>query len=316
MYNILSQGGWHVGQSVLWDWLGGFDAVLCVTGGIEAEHDFFLKEDGIFDLLSMEDKNEKIVLIERMMKRVPIDVAKKCGNLLLHRDYRKPWAHLLLYRYLHKARYALLHDKPFDEMAHWRRWLRAFSYIGSKKKSVSFLVHQNPFEYVETFDQFDHDKVWPPFFDPYKIIFVYRDPYDQYLEIVKKGCNIITGVHRSYTGTYHLDALDRYYRMCRDAYLGRLRMARDYSPDQLLIFSFENFLKNHQSITSRIKTFIGIRSEWKPKHSKFVLEQSLKNIGNGKKDPDALAMLEVRPHIMQDICQLHDQLDALPHTIH
>jgi hypothetical protein len=249
-----------------------------------------------------------------MKERIFIDFIKLSGHKILNKGRFKTDGYLLLYYYLLVEKRKLIHNRTFDEMRHWKTWLQKFSKIDSTKKLATLFVHANPFFYAEIFDK--HEIIWPVFFEPFKMVFVHRDPCDQFADIVKNDMHITRFEHRFYTGTYHMDAAERYFNICKNIYLARLRMAKDYSPEQLLIVSFEDFLLNHQSVINKLKSFLGIKSERDQNNNNFVLEESIKNIGNGKKNIEAMSFLEKKPYIMDELYRLHNELDKLPQTIH
>jgi hypothetical protein len=329
--NILCQGGWFVGQSALLDWLDGFEEVHLVPG----EHELFRRENGIFDLLAENDTVKKVEFIDVMKNNAVKDIYRVIKSFIAFKSgyakrrlyateiitrwenkktaYHYTTTHALIWRYLSIERRKLLGNQSFNEIEHWKSWLSRFNHIGLKKKSPGLYVHHNPFFYKETFSS--HENVWPNFFDPFKLIFIYRDPIDQFADIIRYKA-YIPMEHRFYYGKEHLHAADRFFELSKEIYMARLRMAKEYSPNQLIIFSFEDFLQKHQSISEQIKSFLGIHSKWDLNNKRFILEQSLQNIGKGKDNDVALSWLEERPYIMDELYKLHDQLSRLPHTLH
>jgi hypothetical protein len=220
----------------------------------------------------------------------------------------------MMNHYLSAELKILSHNQSFDEIKHWKRFLYHFNIISSRKKSASIYIHQNPFFYAEIFP--NHEQIWPHYFEPYKLIFVYRDPIDQFADIVAHGAHIHTKDTRMRKGTENLHPAERFYEINKKFYLARLRMAKEYSPDQLLICSFEQFLKNHQQTAEKLVSFLGIKSKRDIHNKQFILEKSIKNIGKGKNNTEAMCYLTDKPYIMEELYDLHEKLNALPHTIY
>jgi hypothetical protein len=333
MINILCQGGWHVGQSALLDWLDGFEEISLVSG----ENEYLRKENGVFDLLAENNISEKLKILNSLKLDAFSGIYHSLvsySSFLFKKKFAKSqftdeivsrWErqkkvfryisfNTSLCHYVSVEQRKLLYNKPFDEMAHWGKWLSYINHIGSKKKKANLYVQHNPFFYKEIIP--NHEGIWQKFFEPFKIIFVYRDfLMDQFSDFVTYK-SYIPFAHRSYYGTEHLHAADRYFELIKRIYLARLRMAKEYSPDQLIVLSFEDFLQNHQAVTAKLKSFLSIKSERDPYNKRFILEQSMKNIGNGKNNTEALSWLEGRPHIMKELYELKEQLANLPHAIH
>jgi hypothetical protein len=315
--NILLQGGWCVGQGALIAWLRGFEEINYVTGGFpDGEHEMFRKEDGVLDLLSLDDSTKKAELLKRMKKRTLAGIVRASGRNILYHSFQKInlKAYFLLYYFLVNEEWKLKSEKPFNEITYWKKWLIKFNNIDYKKKSSFLYMHHNPFFYVENFSM--HEKIWPQFFSPYKLVFIHRNPIDQFTDIVQNNYHIITAPHRFWNGTEHLSAIDRYFEVCKRIYSARLRMAKEYSPCQLLILSFEDFILKHEQITPQIKSFLGIQSNYDISNKHFVLEHSKKNIGNGKSNLEILSLLDEKTYIMEELNSMYRQLDMLPHTIH
>jgi hypothetical protein len=319
--NILLQGGWLVGQGAIIAWLRGFEEVKYVTGGFpDGEHEMFRKEDGILDLLSLEDNNKKLELLKRMQKRALAGIIKIIGSNILYHPIQKinTSTYFLLYHYLRNEKRKLKRGKIFNEIEYWKEWLVKFNNIGHridyKKNQLALYLHHNPFFYSENFSA--HEKTWPQFFSPYKLIFIHRNSIDQFADVVKNNAYIITTHHRFWNGTEYLSAIDRYFEICKRIYSARLRMAKEYSPGQLLIVSFEDFILKHEQVAHQIKSFLGIQSNYNPNNKHFTLEQSRKNIGIGKNNSKILGFLDEKPYILEELNSMYRQLDMLPHTVH
>jgi hypothetical protein len=325
MTNILFQWGWYSGTGAVVDWLDGFEEANTITN----QGSYFSTEDGIYDLLTEEDiakklkiiKNLKIKIITNAIELLPFEYYRRLVKHIHPSDYynRKFISYFFtFYHFLSQEARKLRRGHSVDEYLHWKKWLNYSSRLGSKKKFAILNCHANIFNCGEMFS--GHNNIWPKLFEPFKLIFVHRDPLDQFADLVKEdrhlnvNCHIAPRYFGSDVGC--LSAIDRFFITNKRFHLAKLRMAEQYGPDRMAIVSYEDFLQKHSTISEQLKSFLGIKSERNPKNDHFVLEQSMKNIGIGKDNKQALSLLAEKPHVLDELYKLREQLNLLPHAIH
>jgi hypothetical protein len=271
------------------------------------------------DMISEKDINRKLQFINKQKKESIKGVARAFksfvgrytkhlmkprmsprynGHFRFHSDYLK---------YLSRYENMLKAGEKFDEINFWQDWLATLPKLDSGHKSYKHTVYQNPFFYDETYD--GHKDIWPQLFSPYKMIFVHRDPLDQFSDIVNSGGHLNTSWPRFHGGTENMHPADRYFTIAKKLYTARLRMAKNLTKEDLVIFSFEDFLQNHDRVTSELKLFLYITGERNQNNKRFVREQSLKNIGKGQHNKEALKLLEGKDYILEELNGLRNKLN-------
>lgn len=319
--NIINIGGWYVGNSAVLDWMDGFEELAFVKGDFNITR----LEGGIMDMIAEQDVNKKIEYATLQKIKCYLGLARVFKSFVgrYTKNLMKPRIspsysghfgfHTVLLKYLKRYEYLLKNNKEFDEIAFWQGWLSTLPILDSNFKNYKHTVYQNPFFYDETFE--GHKDVWPQLFAPYKMIFVHRDPLDQFSDIVNKNDHLLTSWPRFHGGTENMHPADRFLTIAKKLYTARLRMAENLTEENLVIFSFEDFLREHERVASRLKEFLNIKSARDINNRRFVRDISIKNIGKGKQNQKVLELLEGKPYVMQELNYLRDKLQNHPLAI-
>lgn len=314
--NIINIGGWYVGNTAILDWMDGFEELAFVKGDFNITR----LENGVMDMIAEENTTEKLKMIKLQKKQCLKSLYTvtrsfigrytkhllKPKNQHSHSLYLK--FHTVFYKYLECYENKVLKNDHFDECLFWSGWLKTLPNLDSAHKKNIHTVYQNPFFYDETFS--GHKDIWPQIFSPYKMIFVHRDPLDQFSDIVNSGGHLNVSWPRFHGGTEDMHPADRYFSIAKKIYTARLRMAENLTKKDLVIFSFEDFLQNHERVTPELKYFLDISSERDPNNKRFVREQSLKNIGKGQYNKEALMLLKGKDYILEELNELRDKLNS------
>lgn len=312
--NVINIGGWYVGNTAVLDWMDGFNELAFIKGDFNVTR----LENGIMDMIAETNIDKKVTMVRLQKKECLIGMYRttksfvgrytknimKPKNPKFYNDYFKYYKDY--FQRLTQYESNILSNSSFDEILFWKEWLQTLPKLDSSHKNFKHIVYQNPFFYDETFDS--HKDVWPKLFSPYKMIFVHRNPLDQFADIVSKGDHLLTSWPRFHGGTENMHPADRFFEIAKKLYIARLRMAKDYSQEDLVIFSFEDFLQNHERVSNRLKGFLGIQGDRDPDNKRFILEDSLKNINKGEEDLVVASLLEGRPYIIKELNELRDQL--------
>ncbi|MBO1923738.1 hypothetical protein [Thiomicrorhabdus sp. 6S3-12] len=314
MINVINIGGWNVGNGAIVEWLDSIDQVARIQG----EFNITRAPGGVLDLLAEQDSERKERLIKALSaqcnKGMLRGFKRKVRGLLFTR--KRDLEYKNLYEFHRGLKTTLLEHQAllksgavFDEFDLWRKWLASLAELYPSDQKRKVLLFQNPFFYDETFDL--HSKVWPELFNPYKLIFVHRDPLDQWSDIVTKKEHLmtrstITG-SRPFKGTEEMHPADRFLHIAKNNYLARLRMAKEYTRDNLIVFSFEDFINSHDFVTRELLHFLDVEQSPR-RQSSFDLSVSRKNIGIGKNNAEALQLLEGKDYVLEELYELRDQL--------
>jgi len=120
---------------------------------------------------------------------------------------------------------------------------------------------------------------------------------------------------RFHGGTEEMHPADRFFGISKKIYSARLRMAENYSKDELIIFSFEDFLLKHEGVAKIIVDFLGLQESTYSRSRRFDLKESMKNIGNGQAHKEAEDLLSEKPYVLRDLYILRNKLIEHPNSI-
>jgi hypothetical protein len=315
MTNIITAGGWYVGNTAILDWLDGFDEVTYVKGDLN----ICRKENGIMDVLSETNVEKKISTLNKIrnecifcLKDLIRAFVGRYTKHLFKRVKPKSYSSSIsyyrsLYKFSNEYIKCLKQKDGFDEYELCKNWLYSIAIKNNPK--ISSIIYQNPFFYEETFP--GHEGIWQELFCPYKLIFVHRDPLDQFSDIVNSGDHLLSSWSRFHGNTDVLDPVERFYEISKRLYAARIRIAKESSKNDLLIFSFEDFIMEHHRTGNEIKKFIGINSTRAESNKRFILEESKSNIGKGKCNNKINKMLIGKEYVMNDLNLLRDELISI-----
>ncbi|WP_298448159.1 sulfotransferase [uncultured Marinobacter sp.] len=318
--NVINSGGWFVGNTAVLDWMDGFEEFSFIKG------DFHISrlESGIMDMIATQNFEKKNEMISKnkvdcylgAYKIVRNVVGRYTKNMFKSRQEPAYFLRPAYYRFFYKALCTYernISSNDFDEVSFWRLWLNELASRLSAKGNFQYSVFQNPFFYDEMFDE--HSDLWPKLFAPFKLVFVHRDPLDQFADIVLSGSHLDTSSPRFHGGTEHLHPADRFLEISKKIYKARLKIASETSTDDLIVFSFEDFLLNHDRVTSRICDFFKISTARDQNNRRFELNKSLKNIGNGKDNEIVSELLDGKDYVVRELEVWRERLSSLPHSI-
>jgi hypothetical protein len=111
------------------------------------------------------------------------------------------------------------------------------------------------------------------FFEGLKVIFVTRDPRDQYVS-QNKRCYVAD------------ERVDDFIRLSKEL------SWRDFphKHKNMMDIRFEDFISNHEKTSQKILDFIGISKDSRINNHKYNIEDSKKNIGQWKSYPNQKVM--------------------------
>jgi hypothetical protein len=318
--NVINSGGWYVGNTAVLDWMDGFEEISFVKG----DFDIARLENGVMDMIASPDLMAKRRMIKRNKvycykgsRRVARHLLGKYTRHLFKERHEgafvfRPAFYISFYRALCSYENGL-NDEEFNEIGFWKAWLLELSETLASKEGFKYSFFQNPFFYDETYDA--HANIWPELFSPYKMIFVHRNPLDQFADIVKSNAHLDASSSRFHGNTQAMHPADRFFEISKKIYNARLRMAKEIPKTELIVFSFEDFLLKHEFVTLNIKNFLHIESERDVRNTRFELSESIKNIGKGESNKAVAELLTGRKYIIDELEALRTELSSLPHVI-
>ena len=145
-----------------------------------------------------------------------------------------------------------------------------------ENKSSNYILFDQPLNIAH------HIDYWPFVFDPFKLIIIYRDPRDIFVEQMNVGywAGVMKG-HLSYVYGRKLDsAIKVFIDMNITMMNGVDEALSKLNPDEVLLMSFEEFVQNYEDSKAKIEAFLGLKDEDHVRKRKFFNpDKSIKNIG-------------------------------------
>lgn len=150
-----------------------------------------------------------------------------------------------------------------EKLAHTTQWIRK---IGrTNHKDGKFVVFNQPLLPA------NNTGIWRKVFSPFKLIVVYRNPYDQFAEIVQRGnlmapynapflslgsvtLETIFGRSRKSAFRFHIEAMHK-----RNDWIKLLKA--ELNKEELLLIDFDDIASENDRSRERIQTFLGLTSE-------------------------------------------------------
>ncbi len=122
-------------------------------------------------------------------------------------------------------------------------------------------------------------KIWPNVFAPYKMIIVYRNPKDQIADLLKRGL-LYYFYSQQNTDFDRINAIKAHIESLKKRVLIAEYFHNTITNNQLIMFSFEQFIQNHEKVKGALFDYLGLSpdSHIRPE-THFNLTQSAKNIG-------------------------------------
>ena len=290
-YNILVVGSYSSGSSAVLDLLREYDNINVFTW----EFDDFRAPGLVADQLSLASSRDYPNRIEKITKinKLPLRLIYKITpRICWEREWNFPVLKYLKSKgrimrlnqihFLKELNKNLKSENSFEErIKHANIWIRRINNINSSKKDM--VVYNQPL------DPLSDPEIWTKVFDPFKLIYVFREPKDQLADLVKRGVlfspfrtpvmtppgvNIMSIYGRNRDGMmkFLIDAL-RKRITAYDSYESFLE------PDKLLMVDFEGLVKQYDLYKTVIENFLGIsKVNHKLKYKYFNPELSKNNI--------------------------------------
>jgi len=314
--NIINSGGWNVGNRAISEWMADLQGVSFVQGEMNATR----RPGGLLDVLHETDlaqKKQRVAHLKTLCYRGYIRVMRKKPKALWrgtasldHAD--QYWFYKDLSKRLDAYAKQVSDLSKAEEVAFWQDWL---AFLSAQYGSQALSVYQNPFFYPEFYA--NHQYVWQDLFQPYKLIFIHRDPRDQIAEIMHKGQHLRTSSNVSgdimYRGTETLPPLERTLAIISKIYQARINMAKQIAPEALAIFSFEDFVLNHEQISEQLVNFLD--TPLKAPHARsYNSHCSKKNIGVYKNSPVFNQLVKDKEHLLEPLYAYKHELEKLKHS--
>lgn len=150
-----------------------------------------------------------------------------------------------------------------EKLAHTTKWIRK---IGrTNHKDGKFVVFNQPLLPANDIEK------WRKTFSPFKLIVVYRNPYDQFAEIVLRGnlmapynapflslgsvtLETIYGRSRKSAFRFHIEAMQK-----RNEWIELLKA--ELNKDELLLVDFDDFASDNNKCREIIQSFLGLTND-------------------------------------------------------
>jgi hypothetical protein len=306
---ILSCGGWYVGNSAVIEWLSRYPQFYYLKGDFHELRSI----NGIYDCIAAPDRILKwkwiLILIIHHIKGIFRSILESFrqkkrtthGYIL---KYNITMLIILLGYFFHSI--FNFRDKKQD-IKFWRDKLIILSQRLGRNSSE--LILQNPIYYDNIAPE--HIKIWREIFNIKKIIFVTRDPVDQFIDIYNHG-ELRYGQTRFRHGTKGLNEVETYFKICRRTYESRLKMLREYSVDELCIINFERFSQLSNVDEKALKKFFKINTR---AISSFDFSYTESNTNLALRYPEIGDLLKPYEKELDELYVLKEMLDESAHSL-
>ncbi len=308
---ILSLGGWYVGNSAVLDWLSGYPDNCFLKGDLHE----FRNESGLYDLILTEGKDLKVLRANLMyhFKGMVRGILNLFGSFI-GRQINKNHSYSFKYnfiifveilRFFSKSKF----EKKIDSINYWKSF-----FDNSMKrfdKVSNALVLQNPVYYDDVSPK--HIKVWRTIFNNKKIVFVHRDPIDQFIDIFRAN-DLAYGPSKFREGTKNLNNIQRFFYIVRKTYVSRIKLLNEFSKNELVVIDFEKFAfsKCQKEKIYSLESFFDIGTT---RTNSFDFEYTQNNVNMSKKYPEIASLLTDYQDEIEEINKLRRMLSSTEHSI-
>lgn len=205
---------------------------------------------------------------------MPKNILDKINSLQTDYNHRQNIENLL-------KRYNLI-DKLFGEIVKnnitrseriefANNWIQSIGKIYAINKKQVFVLFDQPI-ILE-----GHLDTWPEVFRPFKLIIVYRDPRDQIADLVKSNQIFMKHV----AGDNNINAaIQSNLNYINTVIHGAEAIMEKIGSENVIMLSFERFIKENELLTKKIISFLGINEQNHIRKGLFLQPaRSVKNIG-------------------------------------
>lgn len=295
--NVIIHGLHSSGSSAVLNYLREFNAQLTIVSG---EFDTFRRAGMVGDtVLHFDDPETYQTILDKYLEHYGSSILK---DMLLYYltlvNYKKIIKYGTGYLYKYRREQIKLLQRlniELNESTHQtervekcREWIQNVGSLFSNKKDGSKIVFDH------AIDRFEHQELWPEVFKPFKLIVVYRDPRDQFTDLIRRNhLYWELGYPRSFDSRcsiYHANSIQAIYGRSRPASLRLFIDALNKKYDaieriyqshrgQVMILDFESFILKHDMVKELVNTFIDLDSVHQMKSKYLNINNSSQNIG-------------------------------------
>ncbi len=277
--NILIAGTLASGASALIDLLREYENVNVINDEFDDFRAPGLVGDQLNILSSIDypDSIEQIIRMQSIKGRL---IYKSRIWKLLNRLLPKAlWVRQFKFYYIEHFKNYLLRLNQINLLENLHEKLRSDISYEEKIQNANTWINDvsSLFSYEKEFTLFDQPilpwsdiEIWPRVFEPFKMIYVYRNPRDQMAEIIKR--EILFQPFRSPFLNYtQVNVMSIYgkdrkamLKFQKDALLNRMENLKDLkekiSDERLMLVDFDNLVCDYDKCKTSVENFIGLRS--------------------------------------------------------
>ena len=243
----MGAGGWFVCNSAILAFLASHEEVKASLGDAE----YLRQPGGVYDFLS--GHSSRLDLLKIVVGNLNAGCRYKLGplfgierssplNNIFHQD---PLFHAFMIK-------NVLSNKR-DTSVWVQSLLRAWN-----NKNQPFILLQNPFYYTNIAPL--HYEIWNEIFSHRSTLMVFRDPRDQFADLMKKGQLFHTNPTLFREGSESMSPIDRFFYLNERILDGREHLIQQ-EKGKILAVSFDKFISEFESEAVRIRKFVGLSGE-------------------------------------------------------
>ena len=274
---ILGSGGWFVCNSAIIHFLASHQQVSASLGDAE-----YLREyGGVYDYLSC--SSSRFLLMQNCLKNINAAIKYRLGpllgikrkNVLNNIFHQDPSFHMQMLK-------STLWDPC--QISIWASTLQKI--YGSSSRQ--FILLQNPFYYPNLAS--GHHNIWGELFPSRTLLYVFRNPRDQFADLWKNNQLVHTKMTRFREGSENMSPVDRFFFLNEKILDGReLLVAHEHG--RMLGVSFDRFISNFEQESKRIRHFFGL-SKQNSSYSQDDFRYSASNANIWQQNPAVMEMIQ------------------------
>lgn len=209
-----------------------------------------------------------------IMHLMPQNIVDKINSLQTDYNHRQNIENLVKRNYLiDKLLCDILKNNitRSEKIEFSNNWIQNIGKIYAINKKQIFVLFDQPIVLGR------HQDIWPEVFSPFKLIIVYRDPRDQIADLVKS--NQIFMKHITDDNNINA-AIQSNINYINEMIHGAEKIIEKIDSENVIMLSFERFIKENELMTKKIISFLGINEQNHLRKGLFLQPaRSIKNIG-------------------------------------
>lgn len=291
---ILSLGGWYVGNTAIIEWINTHKGYTLLKGDLHE----FRSPNYLYDYILSETKGERAKCFYNLFRFYALGLFKSIVFKFSGKSgSQKKYNVCYYFRFFFYLLFSLMNNGTANNrIKYWRSCFESFD---------DGIVLQNPVFYDDISPR--HSRLWRELYVGAKIIFVTRNPIEQYVDIA---------IHDDFDGeatlfrqgTSGLSRQEKFSKIVQRTLKSRIEIAKEFG-SRVCTISFERFAMNSESEIQKLRDFLDL--DINDQETSFDFKYTLGNSRLSDKNPDIAREISEEPAILSSINSLINDLHSL-----